>query len=95
MDEYIDIPDEVGGAVTFTPDPLYKPDGEEIRIDDRIVGRIRRMRSGAYTGTATISGLSVVGPLMGHRKSTKADAIRLVLGQARKDLNDEAREKRR
>jgi len=28
------------------------------------------------------------------RRPIRSDAIRLVLGQARKDLNDEAREKR-
>ena len=102
-DDYIDIPEGPSGTVTFTPDPIYKPDGEEVRIDGRIVGRIRRMRSGAYTGTATISGLSVVGDYVPtgpgsqemFRRPIRSDAIRLVLGQARKDLNDEAREKRR
>lgn len=101
MDEYIDTPEDTGGNVTLTPDPLYKGAGEEVRIDGRIVGRIRRMGSGTYTGTATISGLSVVGDLAPagpgsqemFRRSTRADAIRLVLEQAREDLRNEARGK--
>lgn len=80
MDEYIDIPDSISGNVTFTPDPLYSGDGEEIRIDGRIVGRIRRMSSGTYRGEATTSGLAVAD------RATRSDAIRLVLAQAREDL---------
>jgi len=87
MNEYIDTPDGTNGVVTFTPDPLYKTDGEEVRIDGRIVGRIRRMSSGTHRGEATISGLAVADG------ATRSDAIRLVLEQAREDLRNEAREK--
>ncbi len=97
MDDYIDT-----GNATITPDPLYSTTGEQIHIGNRLVGRVRRLSSGSYTGTSTISGLSVVGdytptdpssPEM-FRRTTRADAIRLVLAQAREDLRDEARQKR-
>ncbi|WP_017602293.1 hypothetical protein [Nocardiopsis lucentensis] len=95
MDEDIDIPENVGGDVTFTPDPLYKGEGEEVRINGQIVGRIRRMSSGAYTGTA--GSVSVVGGLYNpgggapSRKPTRSDAITLVLEQARENLRYEAK----
>lgn len=87
-------------GITITSDPLYPDTGEEIRIDGRLVGRIRRHTSGAYTGTSAISGLSVVGDLAptgpgtqeAWRKTTRSDAIRMVLDQAREDLRDEAKE---
>lgn len=98
MDEHTDTP----GNITYTPDPLYPTAGTEIRINGRLVGRIRRHTSGRYSGVATISGLSVVGDLTPagpgslemFRRTTRSDAIHLVLRQAREDLAVEAKERR-
>ncbi|QVJ03096.1 hypothetical protein KGD82_13760 [Nocardiopsis eucommiae] len=89
------------GPVTFSPDPLYKATGEEIRVGGRLVGRLRRTSSGSYIGVATISNLSVVGDLSPtgpgsqdtFRKTTRSDAIRTILKQAFEDLANERRDR--
>lgn len=101
MDDSDYLPEEAHdyGPVTFTQDPLYKGNGEEIRVGGRIVGRFRRTSSGSYIGVATISNLSVVGSLSPAgpgspnmwRKTTRADAVRAILKQAFEDLADERR----
>ena len=101
MDANDYLPEEAHdyGPITFNPDPIYADTGEEIRIDGRLVGRIRRHTSGAYAGTATISGLSVVGNLAPTgpgaqsmwRKTTHSDAVRAILKQAFQDLASERR----
>ena len=82
-------------SYTTTPDPLRPSGGEEIRIDGKIVGRIRRTSKGSYIGTTTWSNLSVVPDIVTlhpRRRPTRSEAIGYVLEQARRDLRDKKRE---